>query len=213
MLSIASKTYMPAIYISVLMILTGLTGGTSRADGTPSAAASPSSADMFVLPTVGFHGDGAGAALYDLLHSSPLLVHLSKEAPGSPMQLYIYHTVKPAHVDAKNFFSGLAAVGTLGLSPVVMSGEHTMHYELRVNGQKVLRREYKANLSRKEYLNNRAADATHDLGPDGEVWAKSTVEPFLKDLASDPSVSALNDEYQLYFGTAAARAAPSPANH
>jgi hypothetical protein len=37
------------------------------------------------------------------------------------------------------------------------------------------------------------------------VWAKSTVDLFLKDLAQDNSVRALNDEYQMYFG------APAPA--
>ncbi|MBS0380044.1 MAG: hypothetical protein JSS29_16310 [Proteobacteria bacterium] len=183
------------------------------ADESPPSAAPPASASALVLPPVAFHGDGAGAELFDALHASPMLVNLSKEAPGSPIQLFIYHTVRPAHVDAKNFFSGLAAVGTLGLSPVVMSGEHSMHYELLVNGQKVLRREYTANLSRKEYLNNKAADTTHGLGPDGEVWAKTTVDLFLKDLANDPAVRALTGEYQLYFGTAAASTAAVPSQH
>jgi hypothetical protein len=32
------------------------------------------------------------------------------------------------------------------------------------------------------------------------VWAKSTVDLFLNDLARDNSVRALNEEYQLYFG-------------
>jgi hypothetical protein len=35
------------------------------------------------------------------------------------------------------------------------------------------------------------------------VWAKSTVDLFLKDLANDASVRALNDEYQMYFGALA----------
>jgi hypothetical protein len=113
--------------------------------------------------------------------------------------------VHPANVDAKNFFSGLLSVGTLGLSPVIMSGEHTLHYELYVNGERILRYEYSAKLSRKEYMHGKTADDTHGLGPDGMVWAKSTVDLFLNDLAHDSSVRALNDEYQLYFG------APAPA--
>lgn len=156
-----------------------------------------------VLPTVLFHADAAGSELFDALHSSRLLANLSKEAPGSPIQLRIFHSVHPAHVDAKNFFSGLLSVGTLGLSPVVMSGEHTLHYELYVNGQRVSRHEYSANLSRKQYLNDRTADATHGLGTDGQVWAKSTVELFLKDLARDDAVRSLTEEYQRYFGTSA----------
>jgi hypothetical protein len=86
-----------------------------------------------------------------------------------------------------------------------MSGEHTLHYELYVNGERILRYEYSAKLSRKEYMHGKTADDTHGLGPDGMVWAKSTVDLFLNDLAHDSSVRALNDEYQLYFG------APAPA--
>jgi len=153
-----------------------------------------------VLPTISFRADGAGGELFDALHASRLLAHLSKEAPGSPIQLRVFHTVRPAHMDAKNFFSGLAAVGTLGLAPVVMTGQHTMHYELYVNGERVARHEYNATLSRKESLNSKAADATHGLGPEGQVWAKSTVDLFLADLARDGAVSALNDEYRFYFG-------------
>ncbi len=198
-----------------LVALLALIAAVSRADDIPPPAGPAAEPSALVLPTVALRGDGAGIELYDALHASPLLAHLSKEAPGSPIQLLVYHTVRPAHVDAKNVFSGLAAVATLGLSPVVMSGEHSMHYELYVNGQQVLRREYTANLSRKEYLNSKAADATHGLGSDGEVWAKSTVDLFLKDLAHDAAVRAMNDEYQLYFGNAVSGAAPPavPAQH
>jgi hypothetical protein len=173
------------------------TASVSASDANPA----PASQTDPVLPTVSFHADAAGNELFDALHSSPMLAHLSKEAPGSPIQLRIFHSVHPAHVDAKNFFSGLLSVGTLGLSPVVMSGEHTLHYELYVNGQRVVRHEYSANLSRKQYLRDKGADATHGLGPDGEVWAKSTVDLFLKDLAHDDAVRTLNEEYQRYFGT------------
>jgi hypothetical protein len=169
--------------------------------GAADPASPPVDATDLPLPIILFHADPAGNELFDALHSSPLLAHLSKEVPGAPIQLRIFHSVRPAHVDAKNFFSGLLSVGTLGVSPVVMSGEHTLHYELYVNGQRVFRREYSANLSRKEYLRGKAADPTHGLGPDGQVWAKSTVDLFLKDLAHDEAVRTLNDEYRLYFGT------------
>lgn len=178
------------------------------ADSTgSSAASSPASQSgdqaAVLLPTISFRADAAGNELFDALQSPHLFAHLSKEAPGSPIQLRIYHTVHPANVDAKNFFSGLLSVGTLGLSPVIMSGEHTMHYEIYVNGQRILRYEYSAKLSRSEYLHGKTVDATHGLGPDGVVWAKSTVDLFLNDLAHDNSVRALNDEYQVYFGSLA----------
>jgi hypothetical protein len=156
-----------------------------------------------LLPTIAFRADASGDDLFEALQSAHLFAHLSKEAPGSPIQLRIYHSVHPANVDAKNFFSGLLAVGTLGLAPVVMSGEHTMHYELYVNGQRISRYEYTAKLSRNEHLNGKTADPTHGLGPDGVIWAKSTVDLFLNDLAHDDAVRALNEEYQMYFGGSA----------
>ena len=164
-----------------------------------------------LLPTIQFHADAAGTDLFDALQASPLLTHLAKEAPGAPLQLRIYHSVHPASVDAKNFFSGLLAVGTLGLSPVIMTGEHTMHYELYVNGQRVSRHEYSAKLSRNEHLNSSTVDATHGLGPDGVAWAKSTVDLFLNDLAHDPAVHAVNDEYLTYYGAPPPPPPPAPA--
>jgi hypothetical protein len=177
----------------------------NSASGTVSSPASQAGDQAVVLlPVISFRADASGDDLFDGLQSAHLFAHLSKEAPGSPIQLLIYHTVHPAKVDAKNFFSGLLSVGTLGLSPVIMSGEHTMHYELYVNGQRILRYEYNAKLSRNEYAHGKTADATHGLGPDGVVWAKSTVDLFLNDLAHDNSVRALNEEYQVYFGAPAA---------
>ena len=180
------------------------------ADDSASSAVSPPASQAgdqatVLLPVISFRADASGDDLFDGLQSAHLFARLSKEAPGSPIQLRIYHTVHPAKVDAKNFFSGLLSVGTLGLSPVIMSGEHTMHYEIYVNGQRILRYEYNAKLSRSEYAHGKAADATHGLGPDGVVWAKATVDLFLNDLAHDNSVRALNEEYQVYFG------APAPA--
>jgi hypothetical protein len=176
-----------------------LLSGTVMADNAGSSAA-------VLLPTVSFHADACGDDLFDALQSTNLFAHLSKEAPGSPIQLRIYHSVHPANVDAKNFFSGLLSVGTLGLSPVIMSGEHTMHYDLYVNGQRIARYEYSAKLSRPAYTYGKTADATHGLGADGVVWAKSTVNLFLNELSNDNSVHALNDEYQVYFGASASAA-------
>jgi hypothetical protein len=176
----------------------------SNANSIPASQADDQAGAL--LPTISFHADAAGNDLFDALQSNHLLAHLSKEAPGAPIQLRIYHSVHPANVDAKNFFSGLLSVGTLGLSPVVMSGEHTMHYDLYVNGQRISRYEYSAKLSRNQYLHGKTVDATHGLGPDGQVWAKSTVDLFLNDLAHDSAVRSLNDEYRLYFGKTASLA-------
>ena len=197
-----------------VMVMLCLLSSPVMADNTQSSAASSPASQAFdqpavLLPTISFRADASGNDLFDTLQSAHLLAHLSKEAPGAPIQLRIYHSVHPAHVDAKNFFSGLLSVGTLGLSPVVMSGEYTMHYELYVNGQRMSRYEYSAKLSRNEYLHGKTVDATHGLGADGVVWAKSTVDLFLNDLARDKSVRALNDEYQVYFGAPAPSASTS----
>lgn len=174
--------------------------GENAEPSAPSSTTAPTSDQVAVLlPTVSFRADASGNDLFEALQSARVFAHLSKEAPGSPIELRIYHTAHPANVDAKNFFSGLLSVGTLGLSPVVMSGEHTIHYELYVNGQRLSRYEYSAKLSRNEYSHSKSADATHGLGPDGVVWAKSTVDLFLRDLVNDKPVRALNDEYQMYF--------------
>jgi hypothetical protein len=187
-----------------LISLPAMAGNNTGASANSTPASEADDQVSALLPTISFHADAAGDDLFDALHSTHLLAHLSKEAPGSPIQLRVFHSVHPANVDAKNFFSGLLSVGTLGLSPVIMSGEHTMHYELYVNGQRISRHEYSAKLSRNEYLRGKTADATHGLGADGQAWAKSTVDLFLNDLAHDSSVRALNDEYQLYFGNSAA---------
>lgn len=189
----------PAIRIRRLISLASLVSFAAITAAGPSPTPSADDSGGTPLPTLSFRADGAGSELFDALRASRLLANLSKDAPGSPIQLRVFHTVQPAHLDAKNFFSGLAAIGTLGLAPVVMTGKHTMHYELYVNGERILRREYSMNLSRKEYLNSRAVDATHGLGSDGEVWAKSTVDLFLADLAHDGAVRALSGEYRYYF--------------
>jgi hypothetical protein len=192
-----------AAYLTVVMLCL-VSWPLAAQNAQSGAAALPASrADdesLVLLPVVSFRGDASGDELFDALKSSHRFAQLSKEAPGSPIQLRVYHSARPASVDAKNFFSGLLAVATLGLSPVIMSGEYTMHYELYVNGQRLSTYEYNAKLSRNEHLNGRKADPTHGLGAEGLVWAKSTVDLFLNDLAHDDSMRMLNDEYQVYFG-------------
>jgi hypothetical protein len=178
-----------------------LAGG-APPDTVPAAITSPDQSAA-TLPAILFRPDPSAGDLFDALRAAPEFAHLSKDAPGSPIQLRVYHTAHPSKMDAKNFFSGLASVGTLGLSPVIMSGEFTMHYEIYVNGQRISRHEYSKHLSRSEPSRGNTADPTHGLGPDGAIWAKSTVDQFLKDVAGDESMRALVDEYQAYFGALA----------
>jgi hypothetical protein len=190
----------PHVVVMLSLVSWPVMAGNAESSAAAEPAGQAADQAAALLPTVAFRADASGDDLFDALQSAHVFAHLSKEAPGSPIQLRIYHSVHPASVDAKNFFSGLLAVGTLGLSPVVMSGEHTMHYEMYVNGERISRYEYTAKLSRNEHLNGKTADPTHGLGPDGVIWAKSTVELFLNDIAHDDSVRALNEEYRMYFG-------------
>ncbi len=213
MTSISKGPLKCRLQVMLCLVAGPVWAGNTATEPSPSPTPEPGAPTEVVLPTISLRADAAGSELFDALKAAPLMAHLSREAPGSPIQLRIYHSVHPANVDAKNFFSGLLAVGTLGLSPVIMSGEHTLHYELYVNGQRLSRHEYSAKLSRNEHLGGKA-DPTHGLGPDGVVWARSTVELFLQDLAHDDSVRALCEEYQVYFGplapTAGSAVAPSP---
>jgi hypothetical protein len=194
-----ANIFAPQVVVMLCLLSWPVVAGNTESIGPSSPASQAGDQAAVLLPTISLRADASGNDLFDALQTAHLFAHLSKEAPGSPIQLRIYHSVHPANVDAKNFFSGLLSVGTLGLSPVVMSGEHTMHYEIYVNGQRITRYEYSAKLSRNEYMRGNTVDATHGLGPDGVIWAKSTVDLFLNDLAHDNAVRALNDEYQVYF--------------
>jgi hypothetical protein len=191
---------MCASTFAVLCLASVISSADNASPETAPGASSPPSPSTVVLPAVSFRGDPAANELFDALRAAPAFANLSKEAPGAPIQLRVYHSARPSKMDAKNFFSGLASVGTLGLSPVIMSGEYTMHYEIYVNGQRISHHDYSTKLSLSESLNGKAADPTHGLGVDGVLWARSTVDLFVRDIANDDSVRQLGEEYQTYFG-------------
>ena len=186
--------------ISLPPMVTHAADSPAQAVTTATAASSPASTSDTATsaPIAMVQGDAVGMELYDDLQHRMKLLRLDKESPGAAIQLRIYHTVHTtAGGTAKGVLSGLFAAGTLGLIPMVISGEHTIHYDLYVNGVVLTRRQYTTNLSHAKRLT--AADTTHGLGADGQLWAKSTIDNFLADTAGDQKLAATIAEYHEYF--------------
>ena len=162
------------------------------------AAVTASAADTqpSVLPTLRFTADVVASEFYDQIQRAPQFQKMSREAVGSPLELRVYHTWRINRGSAEA--TGLLAAATLGIVPMVSSGEHTIVYELLVNGAPVSAYKYSKSLTHAHNLWS-GADTTHGLGKDGVEWAKSTVALFLKDAADDAKLAALAAEFDYYF--------------
>ena len=79
------------------------------------------------------------------------------------------------------------------------SGEHSIIYELRVNGVPLSSYKYTKTLSRAH--NVWVRDNTHGLGNDGVKWPQSTVGLFLREAAADPKIAELRAELDYYFSS------------
>jgi hypothetical protein len=161
------------------------------------------------LPPVHFAGGAIGDDIYNSLRQAPRFTQLDRETVGSPIELRVYrqlHTTKGNR--AKGEVTGLLAASTLGLLPVVLSGEHEIVYEYRVNGQLVSRYTYRKAITRSVNMWG-GKDDTRGLGKDGLEWARATAAQFLKDSADDKALAALLDEYNEYFPRDA-RPVPAP---
>ncbi|MBV8208841.1 MAG: hypothetical protein JO133_02150 [Burkholderiaceae bacterium] len=165
----------------------------------PAAAAPPATAAQDVaLPALRYNSDSVTNDLFDSIHHAPQFDKLSREAIGSPIELRVYHTyrIDRGAATATGFLAGV----TLGLIPQVSSGNHSIVYEVLVNGVPVTSHTYSTSLTR--VRNIWTQDKTYGLGEDGIKWARSTVDLFLKDAAADPKLAALRSEFNYYFGSA-----------
>ena len=154
------------------------------------------------LPPMRFAGDAIGTGLYAPLLLSPRFVKMSRDVIGSPIELRVYHSFQMSRGGrVGGEVSGLLAAGTLGLLPHMYSGEHTITYDVVVNGAVVTSYVYRKSLSRTHNLWSK--DNTHGLGKEGVEWVNSTVAQFLNDSASDAKLSDLCAEYAFYFSTPA----------
>ena len=147
------------------------------------------------LPAMRFSADAATTAFFEQIQRAPQFRNLSREALGSPLELRVYHTYRIGRGSATA--TGLLAAATLGIIPQVMSGEHSIVYEVLVNGVPVSLYRYSRSLTRARSL--WVHDTTHGLGAEGVKWAQSTVDLFVKDAAADPKLAALGAEFDYYF--------------
>lgn len=162
--------------------------------------ATPTDAQTTVqLPTLRFTADAFGSGCYEQIQRAPQFQKMSREALGSPIELRVYHTSRINRGGAEA--SGLLAAATLGIFPVVASGEHSVVYEILVNGTPLATYRYSKAITHAHNLWT-GADTTFGMGKDGLEWARSTVELFLKDAAGDARLTGLSAEFDYYFGSA-----------
>jgi hypothetical protein len=150
------------------------------------------------LPTLRFSADALGSSFYEQIQRAPQFEKMSRAALGSPIELRVYHTYRINRGSAAA--SGLLAAATLGIFPMVASGEHSVVYEILVNGTPLATYRYSKTLTHAHNLWS-GADTTFGMGKEGMEWARSTVELFLKDAAGDARLSALAAEFDYYFGS------------
>jgi len=150
------------------------------------------------LPALRFSADLVTSSFFDKIQRAPQFQRMSRQALGSPIELRAYHSYRINRGSATA--TTLLAAATLGLFPQVTSGEHSIVYELMVNGAVIS--SYKYSMALTSARNLWFQDTTHGLGQDGVKWAESTVELFLKDAASDPKLAALSAEFDYYFALA-----------
>ena len=147
------------------------------------------------LPTLRFSADSVADPFFEQIQRASQFQKMTREALGSPLELRIYHTYRIARGSA--MATGLLGAATLGIIPQVSSGEHSIVYEVLVNGVLLTSYRYSKALTHAHSL--WVQDKTHGLGDEGVKWAASTVDLFVKDAAADPKLAALSAEFDYYF--------------
>jgi len=165
----------------------------------PLAAVAADTASSPVLPTLRFAGDALGNGFFDQIQKAPEFQKMDREALGSPIELRVYHTYRINRGSVTT--TGLLSAVTIGILPVVASGEHTIVYEIVVNGTPLSTYKYSKSLTHAHNIWS-GADTTFGMGKEGVEWARSTVDLFLKDAGADPKLAALTTEFDYYFGAA-----------
>jgi hypothetical protein len=173
--------------LATILLVAALTGAlpAAAADKQPDPA----------LPTLRFVADAVTNGFFDEIRRAPQFQKLSREAVGSALELRSYHTYRINRGSATA--TGLLAAATLGLFPQVSNGEHSIVYELVVNGVPLSSYKYERSLTHTRSL--WMQDTTHGMGAEGVKWANSTVELFIRDAAADPKLAALKAEFEYYF--------------
>jgi hypothetical protein len=153
------------------------------------------------LPPMKFVASVAEDELYQGVKSVPAFSQLDKDLVGSQIVVVVTHGFKPtAAGQATGFLSALVSGSTLGLIPLVTNNNLVLTYEIRVNGDDIVRRDYERSFTRVQNIWANKDDPTHGLGAEGLEWARTTSAQFANEAAVDPAVLALAAEYRQYFG-------------
>ena len=168
-------------------------------DAPPPPAPAPPAANA--LPPMKFIASVAEDELYQGVKSVPAFSQLDKDLVGSQIVVVVTHGFKPtAAGQATGFLSALVSGSTLGLIPMVTNNSLVLTYEIRVNGDDIIRRDYEESFTRVQNMWANKDDPTHGLGEEGLEWARATSAQFAAEAATDPAVLELANEYRYYFG-------------
>ena len=169
------------------------------AEAPPPPAPAPPPANA--LPPMKFIASVAEDELYQGVKSVPAFSQLDKELVGSQIVVVVTHGFKPtAAGQATGFLSALVSGSTLGLIPLVTNNSLVLTYEIRVNGDDIVRRDYERSFTRVQNIWANKDDPTHGLGEEGLEWARTTSAQFATEASTDPAVLELATEYRYYFG-------------
>ena len=164
-------------------------------------AAAPPPPASNALPPMKFIASVAEDELYQGVKSVPAFSQLDKDLVGSQIVVVVTHGFKPtAAGQATGFLSALVSGSTLGLIPLVTNNNLVLTYEIRVNGDDIVRRDYERSFTRVQNIWANKDDPTHGLGEEGLEWARATSAQFAAEAATDPAVLELANEYRYYFG-------------
>ncbi len=150
-------------------------------------------------PPIVFLSEVSKDKLAERIRTNPMFSELDQDALGSPIILRMrYYQRGTAGGAAAGMTSAILSGSTLGLIPLVSNNDLIVVYEFNVHGIPVAAFEYSENFTDVQSLYNT------DYGLKGEAleWAEGTVEQFMQDVADNPEVKAVIDEYQYYFGAA-----------
>ena len=173
----------------------------SAADQAPVMQTVAPSPTTNALPPMKFMASVAEDELYQGVKSVPAFSQLDKELVGSQIVVVVTHGFKPtAAGQATGFLSALVSGSTLGLIPMVTNNSLVLTYEIRVNGDDIVRRDYERSFTRVQNIWANKDDPTHGLGEEGLEWARTTSAQFAAEAAADPAVLELATEYRYYFG-------------
>lgn len=165
------------------------------------ASPPPSPTTTNALPPMKFIASVAEDELYQGVKSVPAFSQLDKDLVGSQIVVVVTHGFKPtAAGQATGFLSALVSGSTLGLIPMVTNNSLVLTYEIRVNGDDIVRRDYERSFTRVQNIWANKDDPTHGLGEEGLEWARTTSAQFAAEAAADPAVLELATEYRYYFG-------------